>query len=61
MPQARRAVVDGPVGHPLRGVRGSAPAELIVLIDFDTRPRRRSLVVQLSGARDRAAGEAGEH
>ena len=32
----------------------------IVLIDFDTRPRRRSLVVQLSGARDRAAGEAGE-
>jgi secondary thiamine-phosphate synthase enzyme len=32
----------------------------IVLIDFDTRPRRRSLVVQLSGMRERAAGEAGE-
>jgi secondary thiamine-phosphate synthase enzyme len=27
----------------------------VVLIDFDTRPRRRELVVQLSGLRDRAA------
>lgn len=28
----------------------------IVLIDFDTRPRRRSLVVQLSGVREREGG-----
>jgi secondary thiamine-phosphate synthase enzyme len=34
----------------------------VVLIDFDTRPRRRSLVVQLSGVRERAtaAGDAAE-
>ncbi|HEX9093438.1 MAG TPA: secondary thiamine-phosphate synthase enzyme YjbQ, partial [Coriobacteriia bacterium] len=31
----------------------------IVLIDFDTRPRRRDVVVQLSGVRERTAAPAG--